>query len=383
MTAARLVPLLLLTILSYSPLFSQRADSLQHLLDTIRGEGKVKTLNELFRAHLSNDPVSAVEYASEALMLAGEIGDKRGMAAAYNNLGVAYRNQGALDKALQYYLTSLHLYDSLQNTEGIATTKNNIANIYSIKKDYTQAMRYLEESHALFRELNDPFRLVGSLNNLGNLYHDIHRHDEALAYYTQAYELSEKNGARFGDPLTNVGNLYFNQGDYTKALEYYGKALEIERQNNNRLGILNTLANMGIACTKARQPQQAARYLSEALALSEALQAFTSLPTVYRATADNYALQNRWKEAYEMQLKYDETREKIYSEESSRNIARMEMVLAFQEKERELELLKKEDEIKSLELRNTRLFIILAILGIIIVIGSINFVYMDRKRKLV
>ena len=61
----------------------------------------------------------------------------------------------------------------------------------------------------------------------------------------------------------------------------------------------------------------------------------------------------------------------------------MEMVLNFQEKEREFEILKKEDEIKTLELRNTRLFIIIAILGVITVIGSVNFFYMDRKRKLV
>lgn len=374
---------LFLTILIYSPLFSQNTDSLHALLDTVEGEAKVKALNELFRANLQSDPVTAVGYAREALMFGGEIDDKRGMAAAYNNLGVAYRNQGALDKALEYYITSLRLYDSLQNKEGVATTKNNIANIYSIKKDYAQAMRYLEESYVLFQELNDPFRLVGSMNNLGNLYHDIDLYDKALDYYTRAYELSEKNGARFGDPLTNVGNIYFNQGNYQVAVEYYEKALAIERENNNKLGILNTLTNMGITYTRARQARNAEVHLKEALAICEELQALTHLPAVYKASAENYSLQNKWKEAYQMQLKYDESREKIYSEESSRNIAQMEMVLDFQEKERQLEILRKEDEIKTLELRNTRLFIILTILGVIVIIGTLNFFFMDRRRKLV
>jgi hypothetical protein len=140
---------------------------------------------------------------------------------------------------------------------------------------------------------------------------------------------------------------------------------------------------MGITYTKAKQPDNAERYLNEALQLSEALQAFTTLPSVYKASAENYSNQNRWKEAYQMQLKYDEMREKIYGEESSRNIAQMEMVLDFQEKVREIEILKKEDEIKSLELRNSRLFIILTILAVIVVIGGINLFYLDRKRKLV
>jgi tetratricopeptide (TPR) repeat protein len=370
-------------ILLYYPAFSQNVDSLETMLDTAQGDRKVKTLNELFRAYLRSDPVKAVGYTHEALLLATEINDRRGMAASFNNLGVAYRNQGALDKALEYYMTSLRLYDSLQNKEGVATTKNNIANIYSIKKDYGQAMRYLEESYTLFREMGDPFRLIGSMNNLGNLYLDIDLYDKALSYYTEAYALSEKNGAKFGDPLNNVGNIYFNQGNYQIAIGYYQKALDIEREHNNKLGVLNTVTNMGITYTKARQANNAERYLNEALQLSEELQAFTTLPTVYKATAENFSNQNKWKDAYEMQLKYDNMREKIYGEESSRNIAQMEMVLDFQEKVREIEILKKEDEIKSLQLHNSRLFIIMVILAVIVVIAGINLVYLDRKRKLV
>jgi tetratricopeptide (TPR) repeat protein len=372
-----------LAVLLYYPVCSQNTDSLEALLDTIHGNGKVKTLNELFRAHLRSDPVKAVGYAREALILASDINDKRGIAASYNNLGVAYRNQGALDKALEYYITSLKIYDSLQNKDGIATTKNNMANIYSIKKDYPKAMRYLEESYKLFEEMNDPFRLIGSMNNLGNLYHDIDMDEKALDYYTRAYALSEKNGATFGDPMNNVGNIYFNQGNYQVAIEYYEKALALERGYNNKLGVLNTVTNIGITYTKARQPQKAEKYLQEALQLSEELQALTTLPSVYKANAENYSIQGKWKNAYEMQLKYDELREKIYGEESSRNIAQMEMVLDFQEKEREIEMLRKEDVIKSLELRNSRLFIILTILGVIVIIGSINIFYLDRKRKLV
>jgi tetratricopeptide (TPR) repeat protein len=374
---------LFFTILLYQSLFSQNTDSLHAVLDTAEGPQRVKTLNELFRAHLMSDPVTAVGYSREALMLAIEIGDTRGMAASYNNLGVAYRNQGAFDKALEYYITSLQLYDSLQNKEGIASAKHNIATIYSIKKDYAQAMRYLEESNALFQEIGDPFRLIGSMNNLGNLYHDIDLNEKALSYYTEAYALSEKNGAKFADPLNNVGNIYFNQGNFQLAIGHYEKALEIERAHNNRLGILNTITNIGITYTKARQPKQAEKYLAEALQLSEELQAFTALPAIYKARAENFSNQNKWKDAYQMQLRYDETREKIHSEESSRNIAQMEMVLDFQEKERQIEILKKEDEIKSLQLHNSRLFIILMVLGVIVIIGGVNFFYMDRKRKLV
>ncbi len=383
MTQKLFFPLFSGLILLWFPVFAQNTDSLDAVLDTVQGDLKVKTLNELFRAHLRSDPVKAVGYSTEALGLATEINDRKGMAASYNNLGVAYRNQGALDKALEYYITSMQIYDSLKNQEGMATTRNNIANIYSIKKDYSQAMRYLEESNAIFQEIGDPFRLVGSMNNLGNLYNDIHLYDKAHQYFADAYSLSEKQGAKFADPLSNMGNLYFNQGNYQVAIGYYERGLEIEREHNNKLGMMNILTNIGITYTKARQPKPAQRYLDEALKLSEELQALTSLPAIYKANAENYSIQNNWKKAYEMQQKYDDLREKIYGEESSRKIAQMEMVVDFQEKERQLEMLRKEDEIKSLELHNSRLFILIIILGLIVVIAGFNLFYLDRKRKLV
>ena len=315
--ATKLFFSVLFTILIYYPSISQNPDSLESLLDTIRGDRKVKALNELFRAHLESNPVKAVGYAHEALILATDINDRRGMAASNNNLGVAYRNQGALEKALEYYVTSLRLYDSLQLKEGVATAKNNIANIYSIKKDYGQATRYLEESYSLFQQINDPFRLVGSMNNLGNLYNDINDYDKARDYYNRAYTLSEKNGVRFGDPLNNLGNIYFNQGNYTQAITYYQKALDIERETNNKLGILNTLTNMGVTYTKAGEPNKAHHYLNEALLLTEELQAYGAVPTIYRASAENFSIQHKWKEAYQMQLKYDEMREKIHSEKAA------------------------------------------------------------------
>ena len=61
-----------------SPAVAQQIDSLQAVLDTARDDRKVKTLNELFRANLTADPVKALGYAKEARNLATEINDRFG-----------------------------------------------------------------------------------------------------------------------------------------------------------------------------------------------------------------------------------------------------------------------------------------------------------------
>lgn len=373
--------LLLVCLIALTPLaHAQKTDSLLAVLDTTKNERKVKTLNELFRANLTADPVKALGYSREALGLATEINDRNGMAASNNNLGVAYRNQGALDKALQYYIGALKIYEEMKNKEGVALTKNNISNIYAMKKDYGQAMHYLEESYKTLVELGDQKRIIGSMNNLGNLYSDIQLYEQAMKYFQEAHQMSVKNKIQFADPLSNIGNLYFRQGNYQRAIASYLEALDMERASNNRLSVLNIVTNLGVAYTKAKQPKLAIRYLEEASTLSSELQAFSSSPSIYKSFAENYYQQGRMKEAYETLVKYDEARERIYGEESSRNIAQMEMVLRFQEKERQYEVLRKEAEINNLELRNSRLFIIMIVMVIFIVLGGLNMFYINAKK---
>jgi tetratricopeptide (TPR) repeat protein len=372
-----------LITICFNLVLARQKDSLLAVLDTAKNEHKVKALNELFRANIQSDPLKAIGFTREALGIATDIDDKKGMAASYNNLGVAYRNQGALDKALQYYVTSLKIYETLDHKEGIATTKNNIANIYSIKGDYGQAMKYLEESYAQFVQLKDEARIVGSLNNLGNMHLDLQLYEKAMRYFSEAYQLSEKLGQAFSDPMNNMGNVYFRQGNYQRAIEHYQKALVIERESNNRLGMLNTLTNIGIAFTKAKQPKPAQQYLNEAEKLANELQAYSLIPAILKNNSENQFRLGAVKDAYFTLLEYDSVRERIYGQESSRNIAQMEMALNIQEKEKEFEILKKESEIQTLQLNNTRLFIILLVLLVLVVLASINFYYMGKRKQFI
>lgn len=374
--------LLIVSFLLSTVLFAQN-DSLLKVLDTAKLERKVKTLNELFRANLQQDPVKAIGYTREALNYATEIGDERGTAASYNNLGIAYKNQGAWDRALEYYIRALGIYEKLKNVEGVAVSKNNISNIYAAKADYGQAMKYLQESHASFIQLGDQTKIIGSMNNLGNLHNDLQLYEQALKYFSEASQLAEKAGIPYGDPLTNIGNVYFRQNNYQRAIDSYMRALQIEKENNNRLGMLSVITNIGIAYTKAGQPKPASEYLREAERLAKELQAKSSIPVIYKYMAENLYKQRKTDDAYKIMVRYDSAREKIYSEESNRKIAQMEMVLDFQQKEEELQILEKEDQIKSLQLRNSRLFVIMVILGILIAIGGINIYFLNNRKRFI
>jgi tetratricopeptide (TPR) repeat protein len=376
--------ILFLCLLALSTVvYSGTLDSLENVLKTAKGDLKVKTLNELFRAHINSDPVKAIGYTREALTLATEIDDRKGMAASYNNLGVAYRSQGALDKSLEYYLISLRIYNSLKNKDGIATTKSNIATIYSMKKDYGQAMKYFEEAYAQFSELGEEPKVIISMNNLGNLHSELQLYEQALKYYSQAAQLSEKSGKIYSDPFNNMGNLYFKQGNYQRAVGYYEKALQLAKQENNQMTMLNVLANLGEVYARSGQSSKAQIYLDSASLLSNQLQAYVYEPAILKSMAYNYARQNKMKEAYEVMVRYDLVKEKIYGEESTRKIAQMEIALDLTEKEKEIELLKTNEKLNTLELHNTRMAITAIILGIIVILSVVSIIYsrLSNKKK--
>jgi hypothetical protein len=121
-------------------------------------------------------------------------------------------------------------------------------------------------------------------------------------------------------------------------------------------------------------------HLDDALRVCQASQSFSFLPAIYKAQAENYAHQSLWKEAFETQRRYDEARELVFGEESTRKIAQMELRLSFEDMERAYEDLKKEDAIRTLELKNTRLIILTVVLGIMFILGILNYVFLSRKK---
>ncbi len=121
------------------------------------------------------------------------------------------------------------------------------------------------------------------MNNLGNLNSELQRYDEALNYYKEAFELSQKTGNVFADPLNNIGNLYFKQGDYASAAGFYEQSLKLARKENNLLLKLNVLTSLGEVYAHGSQFKMAQMYLDSALTLSNTLEAYIYEPTILKS----------------------------------------------------------------------------------------------------
>ena len=97
-------------------------------------------------------------------------------------------------------------------------------------------------------------------------------------------------------------------------------------------------------------------------------------------SSTNYAL-DEYKEAYDARILYDETKESVYNEESSRKLARLEVGFEIQQKEKELEMLRQDQKIKTLQVENSKIVILLGVMGTMILIAGGFVFYSLRKAK--
>ncbi len=375
-----LIPIILIFLCSPAWAYFQ-IDSLEQVLANAQGSEKVSVLNEIYKHYINSEPEKALEYTKQAFDIAIEIDDKKGLASSYNNLGVFYRNHGVLDKAMDLYLKSMDLYGEIADLDGVATVNNNIGTVYSLREDFERALEYFNESYRILDSLGDKQNLVGSLSNIGNVYSAWSQDQVAIEYYNRALEIFEDLGVKNNlfDPLTNIGNIYFRQGKYDEAMSFYQRSLETEKINENQYGQAYALTNIAVVYSEQDRHEDAINLHNQALKLAMHLGAAPIMEIIYKSLSEAYDKTGDLKEAYNYLILYDNMRNLLTNQATGRRIAQLEMAYEMEKKDQEIILLQKENAIISLRAENSRIFVVIVVMSLIILMGAVFIIYTIKR----
>lgn len=396
----------------------ERVEQIERDLQTATGTERVLLLNRLSREVQNNSPRDSIVHATEALELAGEIGDLDGQATALNNLGIAHyyladyptaldyyersleiaerieddeavakalNNIGIIhymwgeyDKSLEYYSRALELRRRAGDTFGIAVGHNNLGNVYYSSERYEQALEHLQEAFGLYNQIGNERLAASTLNNIGLLYHRIESYDDALNSLERALAIEERIDDRPGIALslTNIGLVYEARGRTGEALDSYRRALRVREDIGDRQGIAVCLQNIGQAYSALGSFDEAIRYQNEALEIAEQLGVREIQRDGHLGLSETYERMGDFERALRSYQRYQEVNAELFNEETGGRLAELQARYEVEKKDRAIDGLVKDRKIQ----RTIRNAIVVVTLMLLILVVSLYIGYRLKAR---
>lgn len=179
----------------------------------------------------TGDHGKARSRAGEALTAYILTGNRRGQAAALDELGVISWSSGSARDGMAYHQEAEDLCREAGDQLGTATAVMHTAAALGSLGRYSEAGRSLDRALHLFREAGDRRGEALCLNNMGALFDDQGLHRDAVAHYEKSIAIFREIGGRQNLTLLdhNLGRVRQYKGSYDEAIAIYRKALAAYR----------------------------------------------------------------------------------------------------------------------------------------------------------
>jgi tetratricopeptide (TPR) repeat protein/tRNA A-37 threonylcarbamoyl transferase component Bud32 len=289
------------------------------------------------------------------------------------------------EKALEYYLEAAKIGEREGVIIPTCRVYMSLGEFYKDQKNYEKSSQYLEKAIKICKDTKDKKQrswLITAYSQKGELLEELKDYDRALVYLNHALKLEMQYESVLFTPYDNpinilidIGQVHYKKGEFQTAITNYKKALDYALE----LQLIEEQA----FCYKYIGEIQLARgdlrnasvNLDKSLAMAKKIKETLLIKDNYNLLTDLYQQQGNYKKALDYHRLYADLKDKIYDEQSAESLAEMQTRYETEKKEREIELLKKNDQVLELTLSRQRLTIIVFIIGfVLIVIVSAYFV---------
>jgi signal transduction histidine kinase len=331
----------------------------------------------------------ALPYLLDALRLL-ENGDKTARAGQLLNVGNAYYNLGELKNAADYHLKALTLFEEVKNKRGQSFCLNSLGNDYMDLKQYAVAEKYILQSESLKEELGDKRGLLNSWMGLGIVYQQTNRADLSMLYFDKALVRARelKLVLEEARALFNIGSLLKQTKKNDASTQTFSEALTLARQigDSSLVSRIKTyliaLQNDKLLETKEEQT------LLHNIKISGEAGSIDNTAEAHLMLAEWYASRKQFDKAYENLKQGQQLTDSIKGNKVILQLKKLEEEYNTEKKEKEIALLKKDQELQTLALSRQRVIITLGIIALIsiLVIGALlvnRYRVMNRTKRMV
>ncbi len=335
---------------------------------------------------LSSDPAHAADLAAQAVALAEETGDPATQARARAVLARARWLLGDDAEALREYLAAARLYRSAGADAGTARVLLGLSTIYNRQARYERARAVAREALALYRKAENASGMARAYNALGHIAREAGHAEEALALYREELRLARALGERadadaVASALHNVGMALEATGRASEALEAYRKALGSVRAAGHRVGTTKVLYSLGAAELRQGRTRTAGPHLRESLALADTLQLLDVQVLAHEQLARLAEAEDRPAEAVRHLRAHAALNDTLARRTLREEVARMATRYEADERERQIDLLQAEAEVRSLRMERQQALLVGGGVGLLLMLVLAGALYRTARLR--
>lgn len=355
-------------------------DSLFNQLENAHDTVKIDLFNQLSQIYWQRSFDTSLLLADYAVTLAREVNDPVRLGTSLNMKGNAFYLLSNFTKGLEFYQEALHIREELGDSNEIAKTYNNIGAIHLHLQNYNQARDYFERALLIYKGIGDDEVIFSLTNNIGAVHNQLEEYEKAYEYFLEAYEIVEymNDEPRILIALNNLGEVAGSLENYDQALEYF---LEAERRceaaGDIRMKAIVSL-NIGSIYMLTGHPDKGLPYLNEALKNANIVNSIQIKRDVYNNLFEFYQGKKDYNRALEYHMLYSDARDSVSSQESRLRVAELELQYNAKSFQSEIEILRRDNEIK--RLRITWISISLGSLVLVLILLSV-VLYINANRN--
>ncbi|HEX7321284.1 MAG TPA: tetratricopeptide repeat protein [bacterium] len=254
---------------------------------------------------VKGDFEKAIDLCEDTLMIAEELGDRRGKASVYNILGTVYRSQGKYNEAIEAFEMKLKTSAELGDKSGIGIAYSNLGNVYQNRGEYARAIEYFEKHLDICNEVGDKSGVGLAQNNLGIIYFSNDEYARAIQAFESYLGISKELGDKRGIAIAsgNLGEVHESLFDYKKAGELFTTYLAISEELGDRRGKAFAAHSLAIACIETGQFSKALEYLKASRDYMESIGNKVGIGGIYNSIAYLHYRENKLDDALEAALR--------------------------------------------------------------------------------
>ncbi len=266
------------------------------------------------------------------------------LGAILSSYALLYHLNGDFDIALEMYFESLEYLIKTDDFDSLIKLYIRISDCYYKTREDDKGISYFQKAFALTDKANSPKSKAEMFINYGNSLTYENKYDSAELMYNKALEISFQTNSHIlkHNIYYNKGFIYSQQDKYQQALESYELAYQESKAANNTFDQCDALYKIGTNYYYNSQFRKAEEILDSAFRFAQRLNSSLLLRNIYDTyTYMEYDRKN-YKKAWDYLNNSIDESEKVYSEETRKQINFLEA--KFEKKKREYEIEKLETE---------------------------------------